>query len=260
MPNVRNLQIVQILYEEALELSETGTPSIFSVCSLLENEEKILSTLERKICVFPDENEQLFPPEDSLLGETLRSSHNTLGSTMRGNREKINWEEIVREDDKIQEKFFAKQKVPAYRRMKEIRRGLPAWKMMNEILEIIDNNQVVIVSGETGCGKSTQVPQFLLDNWLLNRSQNAKQHSEIICTQPRRISAIGVAERVASERDERIGNSVGYQIRLESKMSHSTRLTFCTIGILLQRFSSDPCLKSITHVVVDEVHERSAER
>lgn len=104
-----------------------------------------------------------------------------------------------------------------------------------------------------------QVPQFLLDDWILNRSES-KEHVNIICTQPRRISAIGVAERVAAERDERIGETIGYQIRLESKISNKTRLTFCTIGILLQRLSANPELIDTTHIIVDEVHERSAER
>ena len=81
----------------------------------------------------------------------------------------------------------------------------------------------------------------------------------IICTQPRRISAIGVAERVAQERDEKIGNLVGYQIRLESKTSSWTRLLFCTTGILLRRLESDPELNEVTHVIIDEVHERSEE-
>lgn len=105
-----------------------------------------------------------------------------------------------------------------------------------------------------------QVPQFILDDWILNRTKENENHVEIICTQPRRISAIGVAERVAAERDERVGQTVGYQIRLESKMSSNTRLTFCTTGILLQRLSGDPNLTSVTHIIVDEVHERSAER
>lgn len=82
---------------------------------------------------------------------------------------------------------------------------------------------------------------------------------EIICTQPRRLSAIGVAERVAAERLDRIGQLVGYQIRLENKVSASTRLSFCTTGILLRRLASDPLLGSVTHVIVDEVHERSEE-
>lgn len=151
--------------------------------------------------------------------------------------------------------------------------------------------QVMVISGETGCGKSTQVPQFFLDDWLLQSSVALKDgrpigHCEVICTQPRRISAIGVAERVSDERAEKvrtpksftpsssliipdilnpesippqIGNTVGYQIRLENKISAATRLTFCTTGILLRRLQTDPMLESVSHVVVDEVHERSEE-
>ena len=78
----------------------------------------------------------------------------------------------------------------------------------------------------------------------------------IICTQPRRISAIGVAERVASERGESIGKTVGYQIRLESKMSAQTRLSFVTTGILLRRLQRDPNLEAVSHLVIDEIHER----
>lgn len=99
----------------------------------------------------------------------------------------------------------------------------------------------------------------MLDDWILNRSES-KEHINIICTQPRRISAVGVAKRVAAERNERIGDTIGYQIRLESKISNKTRLTFCTIGILLQRLSMNPDLTDVTHIIVDEVHERSAER
>ena len=88
---------------------------------------------------------------------------------------------------------------------------------------------------------------------------NFPLHLFSVCTQPRRISAIGVAERVAAERVERVGNVVGYQIRLESKTSSSTRLMFCTTGILLRRLESDPDLTDVSHVIVDEVHERSEE-
>lgn len=109
--------------------------------------------------------------------------------------------------------------------------------------------------------KISQVPQFILDDWIINRSQSKdKPHINIICTQPRRISAIGVAERVAAERDEYVGNTVGYQIRLENKISSKTRLTFCTTGILLQRLSASLTLPDVTHILVDEVHERSSER
>ncbi|XP_033606244.1 putative ATP-dependent RNA helicase DHX57 isoform X2 [Cryptotermes secundus] len=134
---------------------------------------------------------------------------------------------------------------------------LPVWGHMEIILEAVRQHQVVVISGDTGCGKSTQIPQFLLDDWLLSWDSGNTRHVEIICTQPRRLSAIGVAERVAEERAETIGSTVGYQIRLARKMSSSTRLLFCTTGILLRRLESEPHLSSVSHIIVDEVHERS---
>ena len=81
----------------------------------------------------------------------------------------------------------------------------------------------------------------------------------VIVTQPRRISALGVSERVAAERGEAVGGVVGYSIRLESKSSSKTALLFCTTGILTRRLEEDTELSGVTHVFVDEVHERSME-
>jgi len=132
------------------------------------------------------------------------------------------------------------------------RMKLPSFNARNELLEGIRNNQVVLVSGETGCGKTTQVPQFIMDDAI----ERGVKNLNMICTQPRRIAAISVAERVASERGERIGDSVGYTIRLESRISNDTCLTFCTTGVLLRRLTNDRMLKNITHIILDEVHER----
>jgi len=113
--------------------------------------------------------------------------------------------------------------------------------------------QVLVVSGETGCGKTTQLPQYVLESEI-DAGRGAT--CNIICTQPRRISAVSVAERVAAERGEEIGESVGYKVRLEGMRSRKTQLLFCTTGILLRRLMSDPELKGVSHVVVDEIHER----
>lgn len=83
---------------------------------------------------------------------------------------------------------------------------------------------MIVISGETGCGKSTQVPQFILDDWLENFKKGGKEHVEIVCTQPRRISAIGVADRVADERAEITGQVVGYQVQ---SFMFRTHITFC---------------------------------
>lgn len=121
--------------------------------------------------------------------------------------------------------------------MHKVRRELPAWSMQSRILSAINGAQIVVISGMTGCGKSTQVPQFILDEWLAKK--RSSQHCNIVCTQPRRISAIGVAERVASEREERVGSGlVGYQIRLENKVCNTTR----SVNYVAESFNLSPYL------------------
>ncbi|CAA7020316.1 unnamed protein product [Microthlaspi erraticum] len=149
-----------------------------------------------------------------------------------------------------QEKLKATDNVKA---LQAFREKLPAFKMKEEFLNSVSKNQVLVVSGETGCGKTTQLPQFILEEEI---SSLRGADCNIICTQPRRISAISVASRISAERGESIGESVGYQIRLESKRSDQTRLLFCTTGVLLRRLIEDPNLNSVSHLLVDEIHER----
>ncbi|CAI9565361.1 unnamed protein product [Staurois parvus] len=142
--------------------------------------------------------------------------------------------------------------------MQRFREKLPSYTMKEEIVKIINSNQVTVISGETGCGKTTQVTQFILDD-LIMRGYGSTCH--VICTQPRRISAISVAERVAAERAEPCGrgNSTGYQIRLESQLprKQGSILYCCTTGIVLQWLQSDQCLGNVSHIVLDEIHERN---
>ncbi|XP_038589485.1 3'-5' RNA helicase YTHDC2 isoform X1 [Micropterus salmoides] len=132
------------------------------------------------------------------------------------------------------------------------RRSLPVHERQEEIIQLIRENKVVLVVGETGSGKTTQIPQFLLDECSRNG-----EPCRIFCTQPRRLAAIAVAERVAAERGESVGQTVGYHIRLESRVSPKTLLTFCTSGVFLRTLmAGDASLTTVTHVIVDEVHER----
>ncbi|XP_052556919.1 3'-5' RNA helicase YTHDC2 isoform X1 [Tympanuchus pallidicinctus] len=132
------------------------------------------------------------------------------------------------------------------------RQSLPVFEKKEEIVKIIKENKVVLIVGETGSGKTTQIPQFLLDDCYENGIP-----CRMFCTQPRRLAVIAVAERVAAERREKVGQTVGYQIRLESRVSPRTLLTFCTNGILLRMLmAGDSALSTVTHVIVDEVHER----
>ncbi|XP_036402780.1 putative ATP-dependent RNA helicase DHX57 [Megalops cyprinoides] len=165
-------------------------------------------------------------------------------------------EGLLQENSKLSREFRRKQSSRRFLSMLQQRQKLPAWQERENILELLQDNQVLVVSGMTGCGKTTQIPQFILDASL---SGPPNQVANIICTQPRRISAISVAERVAQERSERLGNSVGYQIRLETVRSSATRLLYCTTGVLLRRLEGEADLAGITHVIVDEVHERTEE-
>lgn len=102
-------------------------------------------------------------------------------------------------------------------------------------------------------GKTTQCPQFLLEDAF---SRGYGDQVSVITTQPRRVAATSVAERVSEEMAEPLGQTVGYQIRMDMKRSAKTRLLFCTTGVILRRLQDDPQLTGITHICVDEVHER----
>ncbi|KAK3017016.1 hypothetical protein RJ639_006877 [Escallonia herrerae] len=145
------------------------------------------------------------------------------------------------------------QDSPEGKKMLDSRRSLPAFKEKERLLQAIAQNQVIVVSGETGCGKTTQLPQYILESEI---ESGRGAFCSIICTQPRRISAMAVAERVSAERGEPLGESVGYKVRLEGMKGKNTHLLFCTSGILLRRLLSDRNLNGITHVYVDEIHER----
>ena len=269
IPTEVRLRIARILYKEAKESCKDGIPCVFSISELLQMDESLSHSIDMFSDPFPSAEKSLFYVEDPLLEKenvkdlTTMLTHYEKGSTSRSDNFKKDVVSLEKEDRQLLKKFMEKRKEERYKKMLSSRQNLPAFSKMMDILNLLETTQVLVISGETGCGKSTQVPQFILDNWFFKGSQldnNQKMpHVEVICTQPRRLSAIGVAERVADERAERIGQTVGYQIRLENKISSATRLTFCTTGILLRRLASEPLLESVTHIIVDEVHERSEE-
>ncbi|CAN1828931.1 DExH-box ATP-dependent RNA helicase DExH7, chloroplastic [Linum perenne] len=162
------------------------------------------------------------------------------------------------ESNRLKREHDKKKSMQKYKEISKARGTLPIAGLKSEILQVLKENDVVVVCGETGSGKTTQVPQFVLDDMV---ESGCGGHCNIICTQPRRIAAISVADRVAYERCESSpgadGSLVGYQVRLDSARNDGTKLLFCTTGILLRKLLADQNLTGISHVVVDEVHERS---
>ncbi|XP_051580749.1 ATP-dependent DNA/RNA helicase DHX36-like isoform X1 [Myxocyprinus asiaticus] len=160
-------------------------------------------------------------------------------------------------DEELKNDQQKKREKPRYLEMLKFREKLPSYGMKEELVRLISANQVLVISGETGCGKTTQVTQFILDDYI---QRGMGSLCRVVCTQPRRISAISVAERVAAERAESVGEgkSCGYQIRLQSRLPRKQgSVLYCTTGIILQWLRSDPNLSSISHLVLDEIHERS---
>lgn len=167
-------------------------------------------------------------------------------------------------DPSLQQTFAARSASPAYRRMRTFRDQLPIASFRDQIIATLESSQVIVLSGETGCGKSTQLPSFILEDQLKDGKP-----CKIFVTEPRRISAISLAQRVSQELGDNPGamgstsSLVGYSIRLESKISSTTRLAFVTNGIALRMLEGGSgrgtAFDEVTHIIVDEVHERSIE-
>jgi pre-mRNA-splicing factor ATP-dependent RNA helicase DHX15/PRP43 len=140
---------------------------------------------------------------------------------------------------------------PQYYAILEKRRGLPVWQQQDEFIQLLTLHQTLVLVGETGSGKTTQVPQFVVDAGYVNNGKMC------VCTQPRRVAAMSVARRVANEMDVTVGEEVGYSIRFEEATSSKTILKYSTDGMLLREAMNDPILERYGVVVIDEAHERT---
>ncbi|KAM9290099.1 ATP-dependent RNA helicase TDRD9 [Cariama cristata] len=131
---------------------------------------------------------------------------------------------------------------------------LPVARHREEIVSLIESNSVVIVQGATGSGKSTQIPQYILD-YCIQQSI----YCNIAVTQPRKIGASSIARWISKERSWTLGGLVGYQVSLENISTKETRLLYMTTGVLLQKIVCTKSLAEFTHIFIDEVHERTEE-
>jgi len=130
--------------------------------------------------------------------------------------------------------------------------GLPVWEYREQFFDLLANNQIIVLVGETGSGKTTQIPQ-----WSVEYVRKLGVNKKVACTQPRRVAAMSVAQRVADEMDVPLGQEVGYTIRFEDCSSPKTILKYQTDGMLLREAMSDPHLDGYQIVLLDEAHERT---
>ncbi|XP_048376075.2 pre-mRNA-splicing factor ATP-dependent RNA helicase DHX16 isoform X1 [Stegostoma tigrinum] len=150
-------------------------------------------------------------------------------------------------DEKAEMSEAQKQKMT----LQEVRKSLPVFPYRQDLLAAIAEHQILIIEGETGSGKTTQIPQYLYEEGYTAGGM------KIGCTQPRRVAAMSVAARVAQEIGVKLGNEVGYSIRFEDCTSERTVLKYMTDGMLLREFLTEPDLAGYSVVIIDEAHERT---
>ncbi|XP_044743856.1 pre-mRNA-splicing factor ATP-dependent RNA helicase DHX16 [Chrysoperla carnea] len=135
--------------------------------------------------------------------------------------------------------------------IEETKKSLPVFPFRDDLIQAVRDHQVLIIEGETGSGKTTQIPQYLYEAGFTEDSK------KIGCTQPRRVAAMSVAARVAQEMGVKLGNEVGYSIRFEDCTSERTVIKYMTDGTLHREFLSEPDLQSYSVMIIDEAHERT---
>ncbi|GAB7360851.1 hypothetical protein MBLNU230_g0837t1 [Neophaeotheca triangularis] len=166
-------------------------------------------------------------------------------ATMKGGLGKMETQE---------ERLAAQQLLAAERKAKTIeekRKTLPVYEYRQIFLDAVKEHQVMVIVGETGSGKTTQLPQYLYEaGWC-------EDGKKVGCTQPRRVAAMSVAARVAEEVGVKVGNEVGYSIRFEDATTDKTALKYMTDGMLLREFLTEPDLSGYSCLMIDEAHERT---
>eukprot|EP01041_Mallomonas_annulata_P000663 gene663-1281_t len=202
----------------------------------------------KQVCLIKTEDIDL-PTESSYSPRYLLSFAVVPESKDRDEKEFLNLPEIkdfsrivcLWLDYKMKSQFNKMQKII------KSREDLPIFQYKNDILKAIQNNQICLIAGDTGCGKSTQTVQYLLSSG----------YNMIACTQPRRISCMSLCRRVSYETLNEYGDDIAYQIRFDSSRSKRSRVIFLTEGLLLRQITTnDPLLSQYSCVIVDEVHER----
>ncbi|KAH8582785.1 Prp16p pre-mRNA splicing family SFII helicase [Cryptosporidium sp. chipmunk genotype I] len=249
------VSIVKDKTSDIAKLARTGS-SILKTLRLKENKIKMrqrfweLQNSKIGALISSDKSHSL---EDSSIclqeeigeGENENSKH-SFGDLFRRNRDiSANSQKVCTDSN-----LLLNPEDDSRQKMLIMRRTLPVYKVRDSLLKLIGEHMVVVVVGETGSGKTTQLTQYLHEYGYSKRGI-------IGCTQPRRVAAVSVAQRVADEMDVDLGEEVGYTIRFEDFTSKSTVIKYMTDGVLMRESLNDPELERYSAVIMDEAHERS---
>ncbi|KAG6520718.1 hypothetical protein ZIOFF_017778 [Zingiber officinale] len=214
----------------------------------------------------PGAGDKMVPFAEQEAWENCQSGKATLKSGSRNKQASADYEFVFEdgigfikesimdgvnlEDEMSSEKPDDSTAKNALQKLQEERKTLPIHPYRDELLQAIHDHQVMVIVGETGSGKTTQIPQYLHEAGYTKRGL-------VGCTQPRRVAAMSVAARVSQEMGVKLGHEVGYSIRFEDCSSEKTILKYMTDGMLLREFLSEPDLASYSVIMVDEGHERT---
>ncbi|EEH49213.2 uncharacterized protein PADG_05292 [Paracoccidioides brasiliensis Pb18] len=228
----------EALYKRYVDRDEHGQERFVTEHEEWENEQTAKAKAQISKPEFVDEGDYEYVFDDAQKVNFI------MDSKLEGDRKPL-----TKEQQLFQQKLNAAEQKAAS--IEETRKSLPIYRFREEIIQAVADHQIIIIVGETGSGKTTQIPQYL------HEAGYTKGGMKIGCTQPRRVAAMSVAARVAEEMGVKVGNEVGYAIRFEDATSDKTVLKYMTDGMLLRELLTEPDLGAYSVLMIDEAHERT---
>ncbi|CAI7672926.1 unnamed protein product [Penicillium pancosmium] len=226
------------LYKRYVDRDESGQERFVTEHEEWELEQAAKAKAQIKKAEFVDEGDYEYVFDDT------QQINFVMDAKMEGTQKPMTSEQL-----RFKEQVDAAEKKALT--MEETRKSLPIYQFRDQIIQAVHDHQVLIIVGETGSGKTTQIPQYL------HEAGFTKDGLKVGCTQPRRVAAMSVAARVADEMGTKIGNEVGYAIRFEDNTSDKTIIKYMTDGMLLRELLTEPDLGQYSALMIDEAHERT---